>query len=187
MIMNENQTNFFVITGGPGVGKTSLINELSKRNFQVVDEDAREIIRNQMHQNGDALPWKNKELYAKFILDASIKSYENFISLKTSKPIFFDRGILDTICYMKMESLAITDEILQKLKRYKYNQKVFILPPWEEIYSTDEELKQDWKEAEKTFQFMFKTYKEFGYEVIEVPKISIESRADFVINQLYLF
>lgn len=124
MIMYENQTNFFVITGGPGVGKTSLINELSKRNFQVVDEDAREIIRNQMHQNGDALPWKNKELYAKFMFEASIKSYENFISLKTSKPIFFDRGILDTICYMKMQSLAITDEILQKLKRYKYNQKV---------------------------------------------------------------
>ena len=51
--------NFFVITGGPGVGKTTLLEALAKQGFPYVPEVAREIIREQASRNGDALPWAN--------------------------------------------------------------------------------------------------------------------------------
>ena len=49
--------NFFIITGGPGVGKTTLLEVLAKQGFPYVPEVARKIIREQVSQNGDALPW----------------------------------------------------------------------------------------------------------------------------------
>jgi len=48
----KNQ-KLYVITGGPGVGKTILLNYLESRGFTTVQEDAREIIKNQMKGDGD--------------------------------------------------------------------------------------------------------------------------------------
>lgn len=55
--------NFFVITGGPGVGKTTLLETLAQQGFPYVPEIAREIIREQVSRNGDALPWANIPAY----------------------------------------------------------------------------------------------------------------------------
>src|SRR5690606_28333763 len=96
----------------------------------------------------------------------------------------FDRGILDAICYMKMENIPISQEINDLLNVHPYNPKVFILPPWKEIYGTDNERKQTWDEAVYTFDIMKQTYLEHGYEVIEVPKNSMEYRCEFIVNHI---
>ncbi|NIY98449.1 AAA family ATPase, partial [Salipiger sp. HF18] len=51
---------FFVVTGGPGVGKTSLITELARRGFHTNPESGRAIIREEMARGGDALPWADR-------------------------------------------------------------------------------------------------------------------------------
>ncbi|CAM3553411.1 AAA family ATPase [Flavobacterium chungbukense] len=175
--------NFYIITGGPGVGKTTLIDELAKYNFKVVQEDARKIIKQQLTVSGEGLPWKNKELYAELMFNASVRSYDE-VDLEGSMPIFFDRGILDSICYMKMENIPISKEKNEISKKYAYNKKVFILPPWKEIYKTDDERKQSWDEAQLTFTKMKEIYSEYGYKVIEVPKIKIRERVDFLLNEI---
>lgn len=182
------KNNFFIITGGPGVGKTTLINRLNQHGFQIIQEDARRIIKNQMETNNDGLPWKNKELYAELMLEASIKSYNDTIIEEKSNDItFFDRGIIDTICYMKLEDIPISEQIINLTKNYSYNKNVFILPPWKEIYETDNERKQDWKEAKFTYQKMYETYTEFGYNLIDLPKLEIEERVNFIIENLDKF
>jgi len=131
------------------------------------------------------LPWKNKELYATLLLEASLKSYHEVNSKTISDFIFFDRGILDTICYMKMEHIPISNEVTEIAQQYSYNRNVFILPPWKEIYKTDNERKQSWEEATFTFKKMKETYLEFGYSTIEVPKINVEERAEFIIQNIH--
>ena len=37
-------------------------------------------------------------------------------------------------------------------ENWRYNKSIFILPPWQEIYETDNERKQDWEEAVLTFE-----------------------------------
>ena len=70
-----DQTHYFIVlTGGPGVGKTTLLNELHKQGFSIVEEDARRIIREQLEADADGLPWKNKTRYAKLMLAASSAS-----------------------------------------------------------------------------------------------------------------
>lgn len=48
--------HFFVVTGGPGAGKTSLITELARGGFHTIPESGRVIIREEMQSGGDALP-----------------------------------------------------------------------------------------------------------------------------------
>lgn len=182
--MKSEKENFYVITGGPGVGKSTLIKALDHYGFQIVKEDARTIIKNQIESGKEGVPWKNKEVYAKLMIEASIKSYEQVNNAENTKLIFFDRGILDAICYMKMEHIPIPKEITQLAKQYSYNKNVFLLPPWKEIYETDKERKQDWNEAELTFGQIKSTYIEFGYDLIEVPKITTEERLKFILKHI---
>ena len=67
--------NFFVITGGPGVGKTTLLEALAKQGFPYVPEVAREIIREQVARNGNALPWANIPAYTHLMFSRSVESW----------------------------------------------------------------------------------------------------------------
>jgi len=182
--MNSRQETFYIITGGPGVGKTTLLNELEKSGYSIVPEIARQIIKEQMAINGDGLPWKNKELYTDLMLKASVQSYNLTRTNNSSSIYFFDRGILDTLCYAEMIGLGVSDEMNEITNYCKYNKKVFILPPWPEIYQTDNERKQTWQEAEWTFQKMKEIYLKYDYDIIEVPKDTVENRKHFILKKL---
>lgn len=172
-IIPTNCDNFFVMTGGPGVGKTTLLDELEKRNFHYMPEIARQLIKEQIAIGGDALPWKNMELYKQIMLERWVASYK----LANDERVgitFFDRGILDTFCYARLIDSPITKEMNDVAHRYRYNKKVFILPPWLEIYETDTERKQTWEEAVLTYEIMADTYEKYGYELIQVPQTTVE-------------
>src|ERR1700754_3490550 len=132
---------FFVITGGPGVGKTTLLEELQRRRFTCIPEVARGIIKEQVAMQGDALPWKNKELYLQIMFDRSVDSYCAAQNNNDSM-VFFDRGIPDSLTYGEIIGSDITETMDNITRRYRYNQNVFFLSPWQQIYKTDEERKQ---------------------------------------------
>ncbi|SOD15316.1 AAA family ATPase [Pedobacter xixiisoli] len=181
--MTLRKHNCYVITGGPGVGKTTLLNELAKHSYYTVPENARAIIKEEMDSGGDGLPWKNKERYTYLMLEAAVLSYHR-VSVNDDKIYFFDRGILDAICYADMIGLNISAEMDQLAKTLLYNIKVFMLPPWQEIYHTDKERKQTWDEALYTFKKMKATYLNYGYEVVELPKDTVKNRVTFVLEKM---
>lgn len=171
---------FFVITGGPGTGKTTLLNALEAKQFPCIPEVAREIIREQLDSGGDAVPWQNKTAYTQRMLEASIRDYlQAEDKYATENVVLFDRGIPDTLCYAAMIGLEIP-ETPELVSRYRYHHNVFLLPPWPEIYHTDAERKQTWEEAVFTYNMMKATYSKFGYRVVEVPKADVDERAAFL-------
>ena len=55
---------FFVLTGGPGSGKTTLIDALAARGYACSLEAGRAVIRHQQDIGGNALPWGDRALFA---------------------------------------------------------------------------------------------------------------------------
>ena len=179
-----NNPNLFVVTGGPGSGKTTLLIELARLGFSHAPEVARRIIQEQVQAAGTALPWHDREAYTELMLQRSIESFLEHATALT--PMFSDRGIPDTLGYARLIGLRNTRAIENACRRYRYAPRVFVAPPWKEIYETDSERKQDFAEAGRTFEVVSGVYRECRYELIELPTLSPRSRARFVLDQLHL-
>ncbi len=95
-----------------------------------------------------------------------------------------DRGVPDVLGYLTSCALPVPEHIRRAAELYRYNPRVFIAPFWAEIFTQDAERKQDTAEAEATFKVMAKTYSELGYELVELPRASIEQRTSFVLQHL---
>jgi predicted ATPase len=176
--------NLFVITGGPGAGKTTVLRELEKSGYPFAPEVARQIIQEQVRNSGNALPWGDRKVYTELMLSRSIESFE--AHTPAAKPTFSDRGIPDTLSYARLIGLADEQAIRSACERYRYASRVFVAPPWKEIYETDSERKQDFAEAERTCAEIIRTYRESGYEIIELPKSAPHARAAFILSHLRL-
>ena len=174
--------NLFIITGGPGSGKTTVLLELEKKGFAFAPEVARQVIQEQVRNSGSALPWADRESYTKLMLERSIASYKEHTP--SNQPIFSDRGIPDTLSYARLIGLRDEQYIRTACNQYRYASLVFIAPPWHEIYQTDSERKQNFAEAVRTYERITITYQECGYELFELPQLAPSDRAEFIINQL---
>ncbi len=184
--MEITNPNFYIISGGPGSGKTTLLAELSKLGFSHAPEVARKIIQEQVQTGGFALPWANREAYTRLMLQRSIDSYFQYTS--TREPMFADRGLPDTLGYARLVGLT-NESLLQAIHaacmQYRYASLVFLAPPWKEIYKTDDERKQDFEEAERTFDQIVDVYQSCGYSPALLPKLSPPDRAQFILQRVH--
>jgi predicted ATPase len=171
----------YVITGGPGFGKTSIIDELEVRGYHSVHEISRSIIKEQLESGGDVLPWKNLATFSRLVFEKRIQQHINTPNHKHS---FFDRGIPDVIAYMVRDELELPDKYVHALSEYNYNEIVFLTPPWEEIFINDNERKENFEQACDIHQFITDTYSKLGYKTVEIPKLKIKERVDFILEQI---
>ncbi|MCD7935473.1 MAG: AAA family ATPase [Tannerellaceae bacterium] len=172
--------HLYILTGGPGSGKTSVLNQLREKGYRCVDEGARRIIREEREWGGTALPWEDRSAYTARMLSASIRSYQEH--QPANGICFFDRGIPDTYGYSRLVGLHEEEQIGKETLLYPYNEKVFLFPPWQAIYETDTERKQDFGEALRTYRVLKETYQSLGYTLIEVPETTIEERVQFILD-----
>ncbi|EHU9471135.1 ATP-binding protein [Vibrio vulnificus] len=170
-----------VFTGGPGAGKTSVIEYLNNLGYPSAPEVGRKVIQAQMQSQGSALPWLDKVAFRDQMVAEEIKNYDDFGHEVTT---FYDRSIIDCYGYSKLENLPITTLLSTKCCELSYERKVFIFPPWESIYKNDRERKQDFNEAVATYREMVSAYTQFGYDLLEVPMLSVRERAEFILNNL---
>ena len=180
--MLQYHDRFFVLTGGPGSGKTTLVEALEARGYATTEEAGRGVIREQMQGGGDGLPWLDRERFAGLMFDWELRSYRQ--AERQVGPVIFDRGLPDTIGYLRLEGLEVPAWMEEEALRLRYNRRVFIAPPWPEIFHQDRERKQDFDEAVRTYDAMATTYVGYGYELIDVPRCPADARARFVIESM---
>ncbi|MBC2884586.1 AAA family ATPase [Ochrobactrum sp. CM-21-5] len=180
--MTKNHQRFIVVSGGPGSGKSTLIDALERKGFARTQEAGRAIIQDQVAINGPALPWADRALFAELMLSWEMRSH--MLAQQLEGPVFFDRGVPDVIGYLTLCGLPAPSHMEAAANRIRYNRTVFLAPPWAEIFAQDAERKQDFDEAVRTFEAMEKTYHRLGYEVALLPKSSVKERVDFIEDQL---
>ncbi|WP_217371697.1 AAA family ATPase [Paracoccus yeei] len=170
--------HMFIVTGGPGSGKTSLIGALARQGFRSMPEAGRAIIRDQVRIGGSSLPWSDRSMFAELMLGWELRSWHEARAL--DGPVLMDRGIPDVIGYLTLCGLPVPAHVEAAASLYPYNKRVFIAPFWDAIFTQDSERRQDRQEAEATGRVMAQTYARLGYQMIELPRTSLEDRADFV-------
>lgn len=173
-------SNWYVITGGPSTGKTTLLDELEKHGFTVVPEAARTLIDKAI-QSGQTVESLRKD-EQKFQEDVALLKAEIEQNLDPNTPTFFDRGMQDTIAYLEQNSPPIKPWVYGLMQHSSYK-KVFILEPlatFEEDYARIETSQF----TIEIHQKLIDAYSAYGMQPIIVPAMSVAKRVDFILKNL---
>ncbi|MDQ3020366.1 MAG: AAA family ATPase [Bacteroidota bacterium] len=173
------KNNYFILSGAMGGGKSTILKQLREKGYLCIDEPARQILEEQRSIEGEGVPEKNPELFVQLMLSRSINQYK--INSKYNDVVFFDRGIPDLIAHADLSNTS-RKVYINASKVYLYNKNVFMFKGWKEIYTTDDERKMDFDSAKKFGVSVSDIYKELGYNIIDVPFISVEKRVEYIID-----
>jgi len=176
------QKEIIVLLGGPGTGKSTLINELVARGFCCYPEISRQVTMKAQQEGIEQLFLEQPLLFSQMLLEGRIEQYKNALE-EPDNVVFIDRGIPDVVAYMDYIGDEYPEGFVKACEDYKYT-KTFILPPWEEIYQSDSERYENFDQAVKIQEHLIETYKKFGYELIEVPKDTVENRILYILDKI---
>lgn len=171
-----------VLTGCSGGGKSTLLGALAARGYAVRPEAGRQIVREQMHLGGDALPWTDA---AQFVTLAASRTMHLFnTTVPGARATFFDRSLVDLTSFLEMKGLDVPGHLQRAVEAYRYAPAVFVTPPWQEIYVDEAERSKPFEDACREYDALIEGYLAAGYELVEVPKVSVAERTDFVVARL---
>lgn len=172
---------FIVISGCSGGGKSTLLAELSRRGYPIVEEPGRRIVRQELETGGQALPWLDQAGFARRAMALSIED-RIAAARATEGWVFFDRGLIDAAA--SLEHLT-GEPVLAPLRgSHRYHRRVFLAPPWPEIFAPDRERRHGFEAAVAEYGRLTEAYPSLGYVISALPKTGVAERADFVLGEL---
>lgn len=171
---------FVLLSGCSGGGKSTLLAELQSRGHHVVEEPGRRIVQQELEEGGRALPWVDGAAFARRAVEMALSDRK--ASMDWPGWVFFDRGLIDAAS--ALQTTTGEPARLHLGTAHRYNKRVFLAPPWREIYVTDAERRQGFEQTLPEFERLERHYPTLGYEVIMLPKVSVQERADFVLAAL---
>ena len=176
------QTKRIVITGGPGSGKTALINYLEKEGYPVMHEISREVTLAAQKEGIEQLFLENPILFSEKLLSGRLKQFQE--ADRFAAPIlFYDRGMPDVTAYMDFLNIHYPEKFSNTCLENRYD-TIFVLPPWKDIYQKDNERYESFEQAEKIFHYLKNSYEKYGYKIFEVSRGGIKKRAQFILNKI---
>jgi len=162
----------YVITGGPGFGKTTLLRLLTEKGFRVCPEEARSIL-----DGIDLLPKDFEQRIASLRLKFLNSTNQDTIA-------FADRGLPDQVAYSWYKKKQPSAFIEEAVSSNRYAPFVFITPPWQDIYAQDKVRKENFEEACLIHDHIIRAYHKYGYQTIDLPLSSPVTRVEYILNFL---
>lgn len=152
-----------------------MLAELARRGFATVAEPGRRIIAEERAGDGAAFPWVDAAVFARRAIAMSVADYD-----RASGLTFFDRGVVDAAVALE----SATDESAATLvARYRYD-RLFLAPPWPEIYVTDDDRRHGLDKALSDYERVGRAWCDAGYHPVILPRADVSARADFVLATL---
>jgi predicted ATPase len=176
------QKEIIVIIGGPGTGKSSIIEGLVAKGYCCYPEISREVTLEAQKRGIEQLFLEDPLLFSQMLLDGRIKQFNNAQN-EPHQLVFIDRGIPDVVAYLDYIGDDYPNHFVDACNENVYT-KIFILPPWEEIYQSDSERYENFDQAKTIYKHLTQTYINYGYDLIEVPKDSVDNRILFILDKI---
>ena len=176
------KTQKIAIIGGPGTGKTTLINALRTKGYSCMEEISRQITLDAQEKGIEQLFLEDPLMFSEHLLLGRQKQFLAADSLQ-EEVVFFDRGLPDVVAYLDYLKCSYLDSFKTICSQHTYD-NVFILKPWKAIYEQDNERYETFEQALILHDFLVKTYTDYGYSIIETPFGTVEERLNFILNHL---
>jgi predicted ATPase len=169
-----HKPNLYALTGGPGAGKTTLLRALAARGEACLDESARAVIQAEIAAGRPrpvGLP------FCELMLARDVVAFH----AAGSERAFLDRSLVDAWATAKACGIRQWPQGEAAVRTLRYSARAFIFPPWKAIYREDAERIQTWAEAVSAYESCAEAYAAAGYELMEVPRLGVEGRVEFVL------
>lgn len=175
-------TNWHVITGAPGTGKTTLIGMLADLGYTTIPEAAKAVIDDGLAQ-GQTLDQIRGDEYA---WQAAIRKRHMLhqANVHTDQLAFFDRSAHDNLAHLRYYQLQPGAE-WDDIKTSNPYKTVFLLEPLDDVaqaYFRTEDIHF----SRKITSIMEDVYREAGANPIRLPAMPPAERLAFILSHLGL-
>jgi predicted ATPase len=178
-----------VISGGPGTGKTHLIETFQSHGYvcspEIIRRFTEELKKNTAPENQQTNPLvfsENPLQFNTLLLQGRTAQFHQ-ADQTPAKWHFFDRSIVDVLAYMDHFDQTYPPSFIKAATALRYDW-VFLLPPWKDIYVQDKQRLESFEEALKIHESLLASYREYNYSPVMVPPGTLKERMDYVLNHL---
>ena len=163
-----------LVTGCSGGGKSTLVAGMGRRGWATVSEPGRRIVRSATGPDDPRLPWNDAAAFARAALGLARHDW-----LSARGATLFDRGVIDAVLALRRAGAA-TEADAALLERFRYDETVYLAPPWPELFETDAERRHDRAAAEAEYADLAEAIPNLGYRLVTLPRLPKEERVDWL-------
>lgn len=171
--MTKN-TNWYVVTGPPCSGKTTVINALASLGYEIAPEVARMYFLQLLERKAKERILADPLCFQAEILKLEITREER---LDKGKLIFFDRALPDSIAYYR--NLGVLPENVLRAAKHNHYRGIFYLDALP--LQQDQVRHEDQETVNRLGRYIYEAYEKLGYDVINIPAMPIEQRVEMIL------
>ncbi|QLF71774.1 AAA family ATPase (plasmid) [Peteryoungia desertarenae] len=173
---NRRDLPFLILSGCSGGGKSTLLVELARRGHRTVPEPGQRSVAEEMAGDGAALPWIDIAAFALKAIELTAADLEAAASATCW--VVFDRSLVDAVS--ALNHLGLSEQTTGLLEANRYHSRVFLTPPWRDIFAVTDERRHSFEEAVAEYHRLILTYEDAGYELTMLPRVDVGQRADLI-------
>lgn len=174
------KNNWYVITGGPSSGKTSLLELFESQGYCVIPEVARLVIdeglangKTVQEVRADEREFQDKIFARKLSVEATHDP---------TQLTLLDRGMHDSLAYYQSYGWEPNKAMEEGLTQARY-QKIFLLDPLP-VFDKDYARTEDANFANQLADLLYKAYAQYDMTPIRVPVMSLAERQAFILKHI---
>jgi predicted ATPase len=175
---HEQLTNWILLTGAPGSGKSTVAQFFARAGCKTVGDPGRIEVEQQL-ENGVPVQHSRSD-YVAFQDKVLLRAERAFSGLDKTERVFFDYGVAEALAFLKVAGYGWEDRFVTAAEKYRFCCIFYfeLLPTaW---LSPDVVRVESQNKREQIGGLVYEIYEALGYAPIRVPPMSPEGRYRFV-------